>query len=403
MSLGYHEPLAGHRGAFAVLQFEQVFVPGWNNPVLIGAVVAAALALATALLATLALQPLARRFGLLDHPAGRKDHALPTPTTGGIAILLGMAAGLAALGLLDRIDVCFLAAGLLLVVVGVLDDLRDLRWWLRVIVQCLAVWIVYLSGVGAAHVGELFGLKTTGLGDWQLPFTMFATVGVINAINMSDGVDGLAGGLVLASFCMFGAAAVYSGNFVLAGKLAVFAGAVLGFWLLNMRLPWQSRARVFMGNAGSALLGFAIAWTSFRLTQNDAHPVTPILAPWLVATPLMDCVVLVGRRLLHGQSPFHADRNHMHHLMLDGGFRPAQLVLTLMAVNLALGLAASIALKAHVPQPVLVLVYVVMCFAWFGLTMRRERAVAFFAWLRRPWERAGGGVRGVGDAEMSED
>lgn len=329
------------------------------------------------------LQPAARRFGLLDYPAGRKDHAQPTPTTGGLAILIGIVLAMTLANHWTTFRIGFCAAGALLVIVGVLDDLYDLRWWLRILVQCLAVWIIYLSGVAAEHVGQMFGAKTTGLGAWQLPFTMFATAGVINAINMADGVDGLAGGIVLATFCMFDAAAVYSGNYTLAEQLAGFAGAVLGFWMLNMRFPWQPRARVFMGNAGSALLGFAIAWASFRLTQNGSHPVTPILAPWLVATPLMDCVVLIGRRLLHGQSPFRADRNHMHHLMLDAGFGPAQVSLTLIAINLLLGGAASVALKAKLPQPALVLIYVAMCFAYFWLTARRERAVAFFALLRR--------------------
>jgi len=353
------------------------------------------------------LRPVALRRGWLDHPAGRKDHEISTPTTGGLAMLLAMAVGLALRGVAwNKIDLSFLAAGALLVAVGMLDDRHDLRWWLRVAAQCFAVWLVYQSGVAAAHVGNLFGLATTGLGAWQLPFTMFATVGVINAINMSDGVDGLGGGIVLATLCMFGAAAVYSGNVALALKTAVFAGAVLGFWLLNMRFPWQGRARVFMGNAGSALLGFTIAWTSLRLTQNDAHPVTPILAPWLVATPLLDCVVLIGHRLRNRQSPFHADRNHMHHLMLEAGFAPARLVWTLMALNLALGLAASIALLLHVPQSVLVLVYVGMCLWYFWLTGRRERALRFFTRLRHPFGGAkpgdGRGARFADDAVAGE-
>lgn len=343
------------------------------------------LAAVVAFVANIALLPLAHRFGILDHPAGRKDHAVSTPTTGGIAIGLGITVAFVALGYWHVRDLCFIAAAILLLVVGALDDRHDLRWWVRVAVQCFAVWLIYLSGVAAQHVGQLFGVTSMGLGPWQLPFTMFATVGVINAINMSDGVDGLAGGIVLATLAMFEAAALYSGNVVLGDKLPIFIGAVVGFWLLNMRFPWQSKARVFMGNGGSALLGFVIAWSSFRLTQNDAHPVTPILAPWLVATPLMDCVVLFARRMWHGHSPFHADRNHLHHLMLDAGFTPRQLVLTVMLVNLLLGLAASIALQMHVPQPVLVLAFVVMCLAWLALTIRRERAVAVLAWIHGGW------------------
>jgi len=123
----------------------------------------------------------------------------------------------------------------------------------------------------------------------------------------------------------------------------------------------------------------ATAWASFRITQNQAHPVTPILAPWLVATPLIDCVSLIGRRLLNGQSPFRADRNHMHHLMLDAGFSPSQVTVTLVATNLMFGLLASIALKAHLPDPALVAIFICLCFGYFYLTARRERALTFFA------------------------
>lgn len=344
------------------------------------------------------LLPLASRFGLLDHPLGRKDHVQPTPTVGGIAIWSCMLLGLILLGQWSRVDIGFVLASTLLLSVGVLDDRFDLPWWLRVLAQCFAVWIVYASGVAAEHVGQLFGLETMNLGAWQLPVTMFITVGVINAINMSDGVDGLAGGLVLTTFCMFGAAAFYSGNTHLLARTGVLVGAVLGFWLWNMRFPWQRRARTFMGNAGSALLGFTIAWCALRLTQNAAHPVTPILAPWLVATPLLDCVVLIARRLLARQSPFHADRNHMHHLMLDAGFSPELLVITLMGINLALGLIASLALMAHVPQPMLVLVYLAMCAGWLALSLRRQRAVAFFAFLRHP---LGGSKATTGDETLS--
>jgi len=335
----------------------------------------------TAAMLWLLLLPAAHRFGLLDHPMGRKDHAAPTPATGGLAIFLGILLTCGIFRDWTLQSLYFVTAASLLVLIGMLDDLRDLRWWIRVLAQCVAVLVMVYGGLRVEHVGQIVGMQTTGLGPLSVPFTIFATVGVINAINMSDGVDGLAGGIVLAALCMLGSAALYSGNFVLAEKLVIFAGAVAGFLVLNMRFPWQPRARVFMGNAGSALLGFVIAWASFRLTQNVRHPVTPVLAPWLVATPLIDCVALIWRRLARGQSPFRADREHMHHLMLDAGFTPTRLTMTLIATNLMLGLVASIALIKGVPQPVLVLAFMALLLGYFWLTFRRQRAVAAFAIL----------------------
>src|SRR5690606_22393334 len=105
------------------------------------------------------------------------------------------------------------------------------------------------------------------LGPLSLPLTVIATVGLINAINLVDGVDGLAGTLVLAALVMLSAAAVYAGNGALAGEVLILAGAVIGFLAWNFRVPGRCRAAAFMGNSGSALLGLAIAWVCFRLTQ----------------------------------------------------------------------------------------------------------------------------------------
>lgn len=115
--------------------------------------------------------------------------------------------------------------------------------------------MVYGGGVRIERIGLVFGIGSTGLGALSVPFTVFATVGIINALNMIDGVDGLAGAISLAGLSMLAAAASYSGNLELAERLVIFIGAVLGFLLMNMRFPWQPRARVFMGNAGSAFLG----------------------------------------------------------------------------------------------------------------------------------------------------
>ena len=337
----------------------------------------------------LLLQPIAQKLGLLDHPEGRKDHDEPTAATGGLAMAIGIFVAMLWFTDWSPQIVAFMVAASLIVLVGMLDDHYDLRWWVRVLAQCGAVLVmVYGGGVRIEHIGQVFGMESTGLGVLSVPFTVFATVGVINALNMIDGVDGLAGGISLAGLGMLAAASFYEGNTELAERLVIFIGAVLGFLLMNMRFPWQPRARVFMGDAGSAFLGFSIAWATFRLTQAHGHSVTPILAPWLIATPIIDCVVLIVRRLRRGQSPFRADREHMHHLMLDAGFTPSQLTVTLTAVNLLLGLAAGVALKMKVPQPLLVAAFVAICLWYFWLTARRERAVSVFARLNRFLTRA---------------
>jgi UDP-GlcNAc:undecaprenyl-phosphate GlcNAc-1-phosphate transferase len=339
--------------------------------------------------AMLVLLPLAHRLRWYDHPdAVRKDHAAPTPFVGGIAIAIGAFGAVALLGL-DGGDLGALAAlgasGLLLLATGLHDDLTDSSWRWRIAAQSLAALIlVYGGGLAVNQVGTVFGHPITSLGWLSVPFTVFMVVALINALNMADGVDGLTGVVVLAALSMFAAAGLYAGDAALVAVIAAVAGAVLGFLVFNLRRPGLPRARVFLGNGGSALLGLVIAWASLRLSQNPAHPVTAILLPWLLVPPVVDAVALVIRRALQGRSPFAADRNHMHHLMLDAGFRPSLVALSLGAVTLLCGGTAAVALREDwVDHTALVLMYVAITIAWFLLTWRRERAVAFFAAIHR--------------------
>jgi len=337
---------------------------------------APALATLLTVLALWLLRPVADRLNLLDHPRGRKDHAQPTPVTGGLAMAFG---SIVIAGSLhpDRSLVAFIVAALIVVVVGLWDDIYDLRWWWRILAQVVAALVmVEVGGVRVEQLGQLVGVQGTGLGLLSVPFTVFATVGIINAVNMIDGIDGLAGSLVLAALLMLAGAAVYAGNFSLAERTLILAGAVTGFLAWNLRHPWRPRATVFMGNAGSAFLGLVIAWVSFRLTQNAVHPVSPVLALWLLPIPIMDCLVLIVRRTRQGRSPFDAGRDHIHHFMLDVGISPGWISLSLTAFSLTAGLAVGEAMRADVPNIVLLAAYGLLCALWYWITLRQERLLA---------------------------
>ena len=224
-------------------------------------------------------------------------------------------------------------------------------------------------------------MSDLALGWLSVPFTVFATVGLINATNMIDGADGIAGALVAVALLMLAAAAWYAGNNGLALVTLVIMAATLGFLAHNFPLPWRRRARVFLGNGGSAFLGYSIAWITFRLTQNAGHPVNPVLALWLFAVPVVDCLVLIVHRARQGRSPFSPGRDHIHHLMRDAGFSPAQLALVLAGATLLAGLLVGQAMRVDVPNVVLLGLFVLLCLAWGWLTACRQRACAFFAWL----------------------
>ena len=329
-------------------------------------------------------EPSARRLNLLDHPnKGRKDHAAPVPVTGGIAMVAGVCVATIALLPMTPSIRAFLLASVMLLLVGLIDDLVDVRWYVRIGAQATAALIlVYIGGVRIEQIGPLFGFGQMSLGGLSVPFTVFATVGLINAVNMVDGMDGLAGSLVLAALVMMTGAAWYSGNLPMVERLMILGGAVMAFLTWNVRLPWRRRARAFMGNAGSAFLGLMIAWVSFRLTQNPGHPVSPVLALWLLPIPVMDCLVLIVRRLQEGRSPFSAGRDHIHHLMIDAGFTPNWILVVLVTFSLICGTLVGQAMRIDIPHPVLLAAFVALCAGWYWLTARRSRALRFFRRLR---------------------
>ncbi len=325
----------------------------------------------------------ARRVGLADYPGGRKQHDASTPVTGGLAILFALLICAFLFGDFRSMAMrAFFLAGGLLVLTGLIDDIRPLRSRVLFLAQIAAALIVgVVGGVTVQHLGDVFGVDSATLGWLSLPFTVFVFLGVINALNMADGSDGLAGTQALASLLLLACYALYAGNIAASSRLLMICGALAGFLVWNLRSPWQPRARVFLGNAGSLLVGFIIAWAAVRLTQNPAHPISPVLGPWTLALPLIDCVTVIFRRLREGRSPFAASRDHLHHLLIDAGYSPGFIAIGLMGVSLVLGLLAGFALLMGVPHPVLVAVFLALLAFYYWLTAKRARAVDFF---RRP-------------------
>ncbi len=226
------------------------------------------------------------------------------------------------------------------------------------------------GGVRVEWIGGALGFPSHTLGVLSLPFTILAIVGITNAINWADGPStAWRGSLCLAAFAMLIAASIYAGNAPLADDLVLMAGCVMGFLAYNLRTPWRPRASVFLGD-GAEILGLWIAWASFRLTQTPGHPVTPVLAPFLIAPPVIDCLVLIVRRLRARRSPFFADRNHLHHLLLDAGLSSTGVVAVLTALTLAIGFAAANARRIHLPEPVFPLIYLAAAAVYFLVSRR---------------------------------
>lgn len=301
-----------------------------------------AFALASVLI--LLLRPLAISIGLVDVPSKRKHHSGSVPLIGGLSIFLASLISLFCLSYLDigvydldgSIHALYTAC-LILLIVGVWDDYRELPAAIRFFAQiCATLIIIYPGNVVLTDLGYLsFSGELLSLGLLSVPFTVFACLGVINAMNMCDGLDGLSGSLSLISFLGLGVANSFSGSFAEQHLIVVLAASVIAFLMFNLRTLWRPKACVFLGDAGSMLLGIALAWLCINLSQGEARVISPAAVLWFLMLPIYDAVSMLLRRILRGQSPFVADREHLHHIFLLAGFTVGETVMLMCGFALA--------------------------------------------------------------------
>lgn len=288
----------------------------------------------TALLIHMLRRP-AERVGLVDRPGGRKTHEGLIPLTGGLAIYGGFfAVSECAAEIVSPI--LLLGMGLVLVV-GILDDLYGLSVRLRLATEIsaaltMAVW----GGQMIYDLGDIVGTGSLPLGFFAIPFTVLCTVGFINAFNMADGIDGLASGCALTTVGWFIVATGLDGLPVPASKWILLA-AILGFMLYNSRHPLRKKASVFLGDSGSMLLGFTLAWFAIQMTGGDSPILSPIAIAWVLALPVIDTIRLMIQRVSRGCSPFVGDREHLHHILLRMNLTHGQTSWLLVGVNACLG------------------------------------------------------------------
>jgi UDP-GlcNAc:undecaprenyl-phosphate GlcNAc-1-phosphate transferase len=328
----------------------------------------AAAALFIAGLLILMLRRPAERWGLVDHPGGRKRHAAPVPLTGGVAITAGMILALAFSFSAFAQYSAFFAGVMLLALVGLMDDLGEVSPGTKLLLQVVAALLMTSWGENfLVNLGDLFGTNPINTRHWAIPLTVLAALAVVNAINMLDGLDGLAGSLVLGILLVLAAFAWSIGDPNAAKILAVLAGALAGFLFFNLPWPLRGRHRTFMGDAGSMVLGFAVAWFSVALTQRGAVTVPPPVMLWVLGIVLMDVFTVTVRRLARRRSPMAADRDHIHHMLLRRGFGPWQTLGLLVGANVVLALIGTAMWKTGVADRWIFWSYLIVCAVYFAL------------------------------------
>lgn len=305
-------------------------------------------AVLSAFVVALCISPLveiAQKHKIVDNPNPRKLNTVPVPILGGVGVFLGMTVATAVFSPEDYDkQMLYLFAGMLFMLyIGVCDDIIDMRALRKLAYQMLAIGLmVIFGGIRLRSFQGLFGVEEL---PWKagIPFTVFYCIGIVNAINLIDGVDGLASGYGMLAAMLLGICFKLLGDEVPAILCFATFGALFPFFLANV---YGQRNKMYIGDAGSLVLGILFAVLATRFLNNPgaialvSSPITFLIAVFTI--PVFDTLrVMVGRMLKH-QSPFAPDQTHLHHILLGFGFSHARVTaieLCLTAVSIAITLS----------------------------------------------------------------
>lgn len=293
------------------------------------------LALVVSLLATPLVSKLAFKIGAVDRPDKRKVHSRLMPRLGGLAIYLGFMIAMFLRGGELAQFAGLLIGGTIIVGIGVLDDIMDIPPRIKFLGQLTAAAVAVWLGVRVTVITNPFG------DPFQLPvwlgavLTVLWIAGVTNAVNLIDGLDGLAGGLASIAAVTLAVVGWKAGNEVIVLPALILAASTLGFLRYNF-FP----AKIFMGDSGSMFLGFALACLSVVGLAKTATVVSVFIPILILGIPIFDTLFAIIRRYVNNQPIFKADKEHLHHRLLQIGLSHRQTVLVIYAVNLVLGASA---------------------------------------------------------------
>lgn len=350
----------------------------------------------TALLICMALIPplrlAAERFRVMDMPGERKVHEHPVPRIGGVALAVGACATIAWWVPKDITMLSILLGSMIIVIFGVWDDCADLSYRTKLMGQVLAALAVIF--VGGIQFNSMPFLLDTEIPVWvSIPLTLFFLVGVSNAVNLTDGLDGLAGGLSFLTLLGIAYMAYLSNDLIVLSLTVPFLGALLGFLRYN-----TYPARIFMGDGGSQLLGFIMGVLAILLTDSSRGPFSPSLILFLLGLPFLDTLGVTGQRLAEGRSPFIGDRAHIHHKLLRVGLTHYEAVTVIYVIQAGmLGLAYILRWQSDMlilPLYLVIAGSVLLLFVAVGRGLISAPAtkdghflsdIAFTQFLRGPW------------------
>ncbi|MBQ9757676.1 MAG: undecaprenyl/decaprenyl-phosphate alpha-N-acetylglucosaminyl 1-phosphate transferase [Clostridia bacterium] len=335
------------------------------------------LALAVGFLVAFASTPtviaLANKIKAIDIPKDeRRVHKKPIPLIGGLAIFYGFVVSVLCFAVVDKALMGILVGSVIMVTVGIIDDMRNLDARLKLIFQLIAAFIVIYCGVDIEYIANplsrWIGPQYISLGLWSIPITMIWIVGITNAVNLIDGLDGLAAGVSTIASVALLSLTIISQNLNAAIVAAALAGAGFGF------LPYNfNPAKIFMGDTGSTFLGFVLACISIQGVMKMYALVSFVVPVLILGLPVFDTIFAIIRRIIKKKPIMSPDRGHLHHRLLDMGFSQKQTVTILYTLTSILCLTAVVmALKDAFRGLFLILAVVVIMVVSLGVMTPKE-------------------------------
>lgn len=330
---------------------------------------------------------LAIKHGFVDKPGGRKDHENLVPPIGGLVIFpifLILSLATDTHGIKHYLNEYWplLSSLLLILITGAIDDRFDIRASIKFFIQFLAALIIVgLGDIKIESLGNLVGLGTLNFGWATIPFTVFCVMLLINAMNMIDGIDGLAGGKSLIALLWISIACGLSGK-VPSHEIIVMVlliGTIGGFLYSNMRSPVCNKAKIFLGDSGAMALGLALSWFCIKYSQEPYHIYYPITVAWILALPVIDNFALFTVRLSLHEHPFSADRRHLHHHFIDAGISPGRSTSILLATSCITGLIGYGGTRLDVPEYILTFSWVLLLAIHTYLKFHPEIFISFLS------------------------
>ncbi|WP_043148458.1 UDP-N-acetylglucosamine--undecaprenyl-phosphate N-acetylglucosaminephosphotransferase [Aeromonas media] len=340
-------------------------------------------------LAIACLRPLSAKLQLVDLPNQRKQHVGAVPLIGGIAVCLGVYLSVFFTIPLQSSIIIMLSCAGCMMLIGAIDDAKDISPWIRLSLQALLILVLCLStNISLHQFGDVLGVGNLTIPFVDLLVAIVAVCAAINAYNMMDGIDGFAGSM--AGISLIGLSILFTDTMPDMAQLClVITIALVPYLLVNLNIPPFKR-KIFLGDAGSMFLGFVIGYlVLFGSQHHELEPAfRPVTALWLIGLPLMDMVGIMIRRIRKGQSPLRPDRNHLHHILLHAGFTSREALLLIVVANLSIVFFGIFSEQAQLPECLMMALYLLL-FAVYSYCMSH-------AWKLGRW--AKGNKRSASDS-----